>query len=76
MQLNEFFDKYPDAWIVIYRTKKTEWYAALYENCYQKENPPVVEAVGNSQQVALGNLAAQLLHMKFPPEGVGERVGG
>lgn len=64
MRLEQFFDKYPEAIIVMFRRRKL-WYASLFKD--ENDENVIVIARAKNQQMALGNLAAQLLHKE--PEG-------
>lgn len=74
--MNKFFDEYPESWITIYRMKG-EWHAELYtgesvDPWGNEDGSPICGTVGNSPQVALGNLAAKMLRLQ--PAGLGERI--
>lgn len=64
MSLDAFFDKYPEAAIIIFR-RHNLWYASLHKD---EDGEHVAIARAKNQQVALGNLAAKLLHWKAPQE--------
>lgn len=66
MTLEQFFDKYPEAWIAIYRHEGV-WYATLRDGESDAQvTEPVIVATATNQQVALGNLASKLLRWNGP----------